>query len=145
MDATTAQRSARWIGALYILSIFAGLYGESIVPQKLHMANDLAGTAHRMVTSVGLFRTASPSTSSKTPATSPSTCSSTPSSAPSAAPSLCSPPASASWAQPSSPPANSSTSPPLSRPSTPMATLALWLLIKGVNRAQWAAMQTPEG
>jgi hypothetical protein len=56
MDAGTAQRYARWIGALYVISIVAGAFGESHVPQTLLIANDLAGTAHRVASSVGIFR-----------------------------------------------------------------------------------------
>ena len=56
MDAGTAQRYARWIGALYVISIVAGAFGESHVPQTLLIANDLTGTAHRVASSVGIFR-----------------------------------------------------------------------------------------
>ncbi len=56
MDAGTAQQYARWIGALFLVSILAGGWGESYVPDKLLLANDLAGTAHQMASSVGLFR-----------------------------------------------------------------------------------------
>ena len=56
MDAHTAQQYARWIGALFLVSIVAGGWGESYVPDKLLLANDLAGTAHQMASSVGLFR-----------------------------------------------------------------------------------------
>ena len=56
MKAGTAQQYARWIGALFIVSIVAGGWGESYVPNTLLLANDLAGTAHQMAHSVGLFR-----------------------------------------------------------------------------------------
>jgi hypothetical protein len=41
---------------LYVVSIVTGAFGESHVPQTLLLANDLAGTAHRMATSVGILR-----------------------------------------------------------------------------------------
>ena len=56
MKAETAQQYARWIGALFIVSIVAGGWGESYVPNTLLLANDLAGTAHKMAGSVELFR-----------------------------------------------------------------------------------------
>ena len=56
MTANTAQQYARWIGVLYLISIVAGGYGESYVPNQLLLANDLAGTAHRVGSSVGVFR-----------------------------------------------------------------------------------------
>ncbi len=56
MDAGTAQQYARWIGALFLVSIVAGGWGESYVPDKLLLANDLAGTANQMASSVVLFR-----------------------------------------------------------------------------------------
>ena len=56
MNAGTAQQHARWIGALFIVSIVAGGWGESYVPDKLLLAKDLAGTAHQMASSVVLFR-----------------------------------------------------------------------------------------
>ncbi len=56
MKADTAQQYARWIGALFLVSIVAGGWGESYVPNTLLYASDLAGTAHKMATSVGLFR-----------------------------------------------------------------------------------------
>ena len=56
MMAGTAQQYARWIGALFLVSIIAGGWGESYVPDKLILANDLPGTAHQMAISVGLFR-----------------------------------------------------------------------------------------
>lgn len=56
MNAGTAQRHARWIGILYVISLVAGGWGESHVPNTLLIANDLAGTAHRMADSVGIFR-----------------------------------------------------------------------------------------
>ena len=56
MTANTAQQYARWIGVLYLISIVAGGYGELYVPNQLLLANDLAGTAHRVGSSVGVFR-----------------------------------------------------------------------------------------
>jgi hypothetical protein len=56
MNANTAQQYARWIGLLYVITIVAGGFGESHVPNTLLIANDLAGTAHRMASSVGIFR-----------------------------------------------------------------------------------------
>ena len=56
MNAGTAQQYARWIGALYLVTLVAGGWGESHVPSTLLLANDLAGTAQRVASSVGLFR-----------------------------------------------------------------------------------------
>jgi hypothetical protein len=56
MDAATAQKYARWIGALYIISLVAGGIGESVIPNKLLLANDLAGTANKVAASLPLFR-----------------------------------------------------------------------------------------
>jgi hypothetical protein len=56
MNAGTAQQYARWIGVLYLITIVAGGWGESHVPDTLLIANDLAGTAQRVAHSVGLFR-----------------------------------------------------------------------------------------
>jgi len=56
MKAGTAQQYARWIGALYLITIVAGGWGESHVPNTLLIANDLVGTAQRVSSSVGLFR-----------------------------------------------------------------------------------------
>ncbi len=56
MNADTARQYARWCGALYVVSIVAGGWGESHVPDTLLIANDLAGTAQRMASSIGLFR-----------------------------------------------------------------------------------------
>lgn len=56
MNSGTAQQYARWIGALYVISVVAGAFGESHVPNMLLIANDVAGTAHRMASSVGIFR-----------------------------------------------------------------------------------------
>ena len=56
MDSRTAQQYARWIGALYLITIFAGGWGESHVPGTLLLSNDLAGTAQKVASSVGLFR-----------------------------------------------------------------------------------------
>jgi hypothetical protein len=56
MDAATAQRYARWIGVLYIATILSAGWGEAHVPNVLLLADDVAGTAHKVATSVGLFR-----------------------------------------------------------------------------------------
>jgi Domain of unknown function (DUF4386) len=56
MNAGTAQQYARWIRALYVITIVAGAFGESHVPNTLLIANDLAGTAHRVASSVGIIR-----------------------------------------------------------------------------------------
>ncbi len=56
MNACIAQQYARWIGALYVITIMAGGWGESHVPNTLLIANDLAGTAQRVASSVGIFR-----------------------------------------------------------------------------------------
>ena len=56
MDAVRAQKYARIAGALYVVSLVAGGFGESYVPQRLLMANDVAATAHNLAASVGLFR-----------------------------------------------------------------------------------------
>jgi hypothetical protein len=56
MNAATAQQCARWTGVLYIVTIVAGGWGEVHVPNTLLIADDLAGTAHRVANSVGLFR-----------------------------------------------------------------------------------------
>jgi Domain of unknown function (DUF4386) len=40
----------------YVITIVAGGFGESHVPNTLLIANDLAGTAHRVASSVGIFR-----------------------------------------------------------------------------------------
>jgi hypothetical protein len=55
MNAGRAQRYARWTGALFVITIVAGAFGESIVPQTLLISNDLARTAHRVASSVGIF------------------------------------------------------------------------------------------
>ena len=60
MNAGTAKQYARWIGALYLITIVAGGWGESHVPNVLLIANDLAGTAQRVASSVGLFGPALP-------------------------------------------------------------------------------------
>jgi len=52
MNAGTAQQYARWIGVLYLITIVAGGWGESHVPNSLLIANDLAGTAQRVASSV---------------------------------------------------------------------------------------------
>jgi hypothetical protein len=56
MDASQAQKYARIVGALYVVSLVAGGFGESYVPQRLLIASDLVATAHKMAVSVGLFR-----------------------------------------------------------------------------------------
>ena len=56
MSASTAQQYARWIGILYVITIVAGGWGEAHVPNTLLLANDMAGTAHKVASSVGLFR-----------------------------------------------------------------------------------------
>ncbi len=56
MNAGTAQRYARWVGALYVITIVAGGWGEAHVPGTLLIGNDVAGTAHRLASSVGIFR-----------------------------------------------------------------------------------------
>ena len=56
MNASTAQQYARWIGALYVITILAGGYGESYVPNTLLLANDVAGTAHKVASSLPIFR-----------------------------------------------------------------------------------------
>lgn len=56
MNASTAQQYARWMGILYVVSIAAGGWGESHVPNTLLLANDLAGTAHQVAGSIGTFR-----------------------------------------------------------------------------------------
>ncbi len=56
MNAETAQRYARGIGILYVVTILSAGWGESHVPNVLLLADDVAGTAHKVATSVGLFR-----------------------------------------------------------------------------------------
>jgi hypothetical protein len=56
MDARRAQQYARWIGTLYLITIVAGGFGESHVPNTLLIANDLAGTAQRVASSLPIFR-----------------------------------------------------------------------------------------
>ena len=56
MNAERALKYARVAGVLYAISLVAGGFGESYVPQRLLAANDLAETAHRVANSVGLFR-----------------------------------------------------------------------------------------
>jgi hypothetical protein len=74
MNAGTAQQYARWIEVLYVITIVAGGFGESHVPNTLLIANDLAGTAHRRPVRWEPFGPALPRTSSKPPATLRSTC-----------------------------------------------------------------------
>lgn len=56
MDAGRAHKYARIAGVLMVVSAAAGGFGESHVPHTLLIANDLAGTAHKVAASVGLFR-----------------------------------------------------------------------------------------
>jgi len=56
MDAGRAQKYARIAGILIFVSAAAGGFGESYVPHTLLIANDLAGTVHKVAASVGLFR-----------------------------------------------------------------------------------------
>ena len=56
MGAQAARRYARWIGILYVVTIVAGGWGESQVPSSLLIANNVAGTAHRVSTSLAVFR-----------------------------------------------------------------------------------------
>ena len=56
MNAGQAQKYARIAGGLFVVSLVAGGFGESGVPQSLFIAGDLVGTAHKMAASVGLFR-----------------------------------------------------------------------------------------
>lgn len=56
MDATQAKKYARLVGALYVVSLVAGGFGESYVPQSLQIVGDAAGTAHKLAVSIGLFR-----------------------------------------------------------------------------------------
>ena len=56
MNAETAQRYARWIGALYVITVISAGWGEAHVPNVLLLADDVAGTARKVASSVGLFR-----------------------------------------------------------------------------------------
>jgi hypothetical protein len=56
MTAPEAQRYARLAGILLIISLVAGSYGESYVPAKLLAATDIAETARRVSSSLGLIR-----------------------------------------------------------------------------------------
>ena len=56
MSVETAQRYARWVGFLYIITIISAGWGEAHVPNVLLLADDVAGTAHKVASSVGLFR-----------------------------------------------------------------------------------------
>ena len=56
MNSEKAQQYARWIGALYLITIVTGGWGESHVPDTLLLPNDLAGTAHKVAMSVAIFR-----------------------------------------------------------------------------------------
>ena len=56
MNACTARKYGRWIGVLYVITLVAGGWGEAHVPNTLLLANDVAGTAHKVASSLGLFR-----------------------------------------------------------------------------------------
>ena len=56
MNVETAQRYARGAAVLYIVTIIAGGWGEAHVPSTLLLANDVAGTAQKVASSMGLFR-----------------------------------------------------------------------------------------
>jgi hypothetical protein len=56
MNADTARKYGRWIGVLYVITIIAGGWGEAHVPNTLLLADDVVGTAHKVASSVGLFR-----------------------------------------------------------------------------------------
>jgi len=57
MTASEAQRYARLAGILLLISVIAGGYGESYIPAKLLAPNDIAETARRVASSLGLLRT----------------------------------------------------------------------------------------
>jgi hypothetical protein len=48
MNAGSAQQCARRIGTLYVITIVAGGFGESHVPNMLLIANDLAHKEERV-------------------------------------------------------------------------------------------------
>ena len=56
MTAPEAQRYARLAGILLLISLIAGSYGESYIPAKLLAATDIAETARRVASSLGLIR-----------------------------------------------------------------------------------------
>ena len=56
MNADTAKQYARVIGALYVITIVTGGWGESHVPSTLLINNSVPGTAHQVASSIGLFR-----------------------------------------------------------------------------------------
>ena len=56
MDAGTARRYGRWVGILYVITLIAGGWGEAHVPSTLLLADDVVGTAHKVASSLGLFR-----------------------------------------------------------------------------------------
>ncbi|GGA04075.1 DUF4386 domain-containing protein [Dyella caseinilytica] len=56
MNARDAQFYARVAGILLVVSLVAGGFGESYVPDKLMAANDPVEVARTMAASVGLFR-----------------------------------------------------------------------------------------
>ena len=56
MNAYQAQRYARLAGALLLVSLVAGAFGESYVPEKLQASSDVAETARRVGSDLGLFR-----------------------------------------------------------------------------------------
>jgi hypothetical protein len=56
MNARDAQFYARLTGILLIISLIAGGFGETYVPDKLLVASSAAETARTMAASVGMFR-----------------------------------------------------------------------------------------
>lgn len=56
MNSERAQQYARWVGVFYLITIVAGGWSESYVPDRLLLATDLSGTAHKVATSVVTFR-----------------------------------------------------------------------------------------
>ena len=56
MQARSAQKYARTAGALLLISIVVGFFGEIYVPFKILVANDAAATAYNIHVSGGLFR-----------------------------------------------------------------------------------------
>lgn len=77
MNAVAAQQYAQWIGVLYIVTIAAGRWGESHVPNTRLMAKDVAGLRNGWLLRWDFFGPALPRTSSKLPATLRSTSCST--------------------------------------------------------------------
>ncbi len=56
MVARDAQRYARIAGLLLVVSLFAGGFGESYVPEKLQASGEVLATANTLAHSIGLFR-----------------------------------------------------------------------------------------